>query len=185
MRARVSRGGEAGCRNHPGGCGSLCGPRSRATGAENGHPDTGSFSPVLRSSRRAKIIAENPFSHMRRLSARPNHERIVYVPVADVLRVMDPCPNPEWRALFALARFAGLRIPSEIVPLAWEHVVVGYETCSAISVSRCGAMKMRVAPRVAQPAEYPQRDSNPRLLAENQVSSAARRWGHVPTSCDY
>ncbi len=73
--------------------------------------------------RRAKIIADNPFSHMRGLSVRPNHERIVYVPVADVLRVMDACPNPEWRALFALARFAGLRIPSEIVSLAWEHVV--------------------------------------------------------------
>src|SRR6266849_6310224 len=30
--------------------------------------------------------------------------------------------SAEWRLIFALARFGGLRCPSEFVPLKWEHV---------------------------------------------------------------
>ncbi len=35
------------------------------------------------------------------------------------------------------------------------------QACAAISVSRCSATKMRVAPRLAQPAFWAARDSNP------------------------
>jgi hypothetical protein len=35
------------------------------------------------------------------------------VPVADIERVIEACPNAYWRLLVALARFAGLRTPSE------------------------------------------------------------------------
>ena len=31
--------------------------------------------------------------------------------------VLDQCPCPQWRAIIALSRFAGLRCPSEIVEL--------------------------------------------------------------------
>ena len=32
------------------------------------------------------------------------------------------CPDAEWRLLVGLARFGGLRIPSEALSLRWEHV---------------------------------------------------------------
>jgi integrase len=36
--------------------------------------------------------------------------------------VIDACPDAEWRLLFGLARYAGLRIPSESHRLTWADV---------------------------------------------------------------
>jgi integrase len=49
-------------------------------------------------------------------------ERRAYVAVADVERVIEHCPNVWWKVLVALARFGGLRIPSEAFSLTWGHV---------------------------------------------------------------
>jgi integrase len=71
--------------------------------------------------KRQRLVADNPFEfvkHRRGDAA----ERRAYVPVADVLRVMDYCPNDTWRLLLALARFGGLRIPSEAFSLKWADV---------------------------------------------------------------
>ena len=35
---------------------------------------------------------------------------------------MDHAPDAEWRAILALSRFAGLRCPSEVLSLKWEHI---------------------------------------------------------------
>ena len=37
-------------------------------------------------------------------------------------RVIDACPDVEWRLIVALARFAGLRCPSEVLRLTWNDV---------------------------------------------------------------
>jgi integrase len=39
--------------------------------------------------------------------------------------VIDACPDAEWRLLFGLARYAGLRIPSESHILTWADVDFG------------------------------------------------------------
>ncbi len=36
--------------------------------------------------------------------------------------VIEMAPNAQWRAIIALARFGGLRIPSELAPLRWNHI---------------------------------------------------------------
>ena len=36
--------------------------------------------------------------------------------------VLDACPNADWRLIFALARFGGLRTPSETLLLRWSDV---------------------------------------------------------------
>ena len=36
--------------------------------------------------------------------------------------VLEACPDAEWRAIFSLARFGGMR-SSEILCLRWEHIV--------------------------------------------------------------
>lgn len=40
----------------------------------------------------------------------------------DAAKVLDACPNAEWRLIFALSRFGGLRCPSEHLALRWCDV---------------------------------------------------------------
>ncbi len=51
-----------------------------------------------------------------------NPDRLVYVPLADVVRVVEATADPVWRALLVLAREAGLRVPSEPAALRWDDV---------------------------------------------------------------
>ena len=71
--------------------------------------------------RRRKLIAENPFAHIKGGVA-GNPTRRVFVPAADVLKVIDTAPDPQWKLLIALARWGGLRIPSEALALTWRDV---------------------------------------------------------------
>lgn len=45
-----------------------------------------------------------------------------YVSAETVCRVIDYCPTSEWKSMFALARFAGLRCPSESFLAKWSSV---------------------------------------------------------------
>ena len=62
----------------------------------------------------------------RRACSTPNPDRAFYVRPEVVQRIIDGCPCPQWKAIIALSRFAGLRCPSEIVELRcadinWER----------------------------------------------------------------
>lgn len=37
--------------------------------------------------------------------------------------ILESCPDQEWRTIFALARFGGLRCPSELLALRWSDIV--------------------------------------------------------------
>ncbi|WP_149108959.1 tyrosine-type recombinase/integrase [Limnoglobus roseus] len=69
---------------------------------------------------RLKLITANPFAEVRCREG-DNAKRKQYIPVDAVLRVMDEA-NPCWRTIVALARFAGLRTPSETLMLRWDCV---------------------------------------------------------------
>jgi integrase len=66
-------------------------------------------------------ISVNPWEHVKQRQGDPS-ERRAYVAVADVQRVIEHCPNVWWKLLVALARFAGLRTPSEPFSLTWGDV---------------------------------------------------------------
>ncbi len=66
-------------------------------------------------------LTANPFRHVRQRPGDPS-ERRAYVPVSDTVVVIDHCPNVWWRLLVALARFGGLRTPSEPFSLTWGDV---------------------------------------------------------------
>ncbi|WP_428390163.1 tyrosine-type recombinase/integrase [Mucisphaera sp.] len=68
-----------------------------------------------------KLIDENPFEGLK-ATVQGNPERQRFITQADAQRVLDACPGPEWRLLFALGRYGGLRIPSEIQNLRWSDV---------------------------------------------------------------
>ncbi len=67
-------------------------------------------------------IAANPFGQMKKLSVQTNKSREAFVTRAMSELVLDACPDAEWRLLFALCRFGGLRCPSEVLLLTWSDV---------------------------------------------------------------
>lgn len=64
------------------------------------------------------LIPSNPFAKLV-AGSQANPERWHYVPRDEIAMVLDACPGDEWRAIVGLARFAGLRCPSELVGLTW------------------------------------------------------------------
>ena len=67
-------------------------------------------------------IAANPFDGIR-AGAQVNAARQAYIGHADAARVLAACPDAEWRLIFALARYAGLRCSSEVLRLTWADVL--------------------------------------------------------------
>ena len=51
-----------------------------------------------------------------------NPERIHFVDLDTIKKVIDACSDYEWRLLIALARFGGLRCPSETLELRWGDI---------------------------------------------------------------
>ncbi len=68
-----------------------------------------------------EIIPANPFRKVKGGQS-VNRERLYYVSWEMIDKVIEAATNAEWRAIIALARFGGLRIPSELYPLRWEDV---------------------------------------------------------------
>ena len=71
--------------------------------------------------KKKKLIAENPFDDVRGGHQR-NIDRLVLVEAAWVDALVAYCENQDWKLLLLLARYGGLRIPSEVVKLRWMHV---------------------------------------------------------------
>jgi integrase len=70
---------------------------------------------------RDKLVSENPFAHLRTPSE-VNTSRAFFVDRATFAEVLAACPDHEWRLLFVLARYGGLRTPSESLSLQWADV---------------------------------------------------------------
>jgi hypothetical protein len=68
-----------------------------------------------------RLIRDNPFKSVK-AGRQDNPDRQQYVPAASIVQVCGACPDLEWQLIFRLARFGGLRIPSELLPLKWAHV---------------------------------------------------------------
>lgn len=67
------------------------------------------------------LLSANPFSGLA-TTVRENLERQVFVPWADIAKVIEVAPNAEWRALLAFCRLIGPRVPSELAGLTWADV---------------------------------------------------------------
>lgn len=59
---------------------------------------------------------------MRDCEVKPNKAREHFVTRDVTDKVLATCPDNEWRLIFALARYGGLRTPSETLSLRWEDV---------------------------------------------------------------
>ena len=68
-----------------------------------------------------KQISENPFMELAATTI-PVPERQYFVEREVVDDLLDQCHGPEYRLLLVFARYLGVRVPSEIVPLKWSDV---------------------------------------------------------------
>ena len=68
-----------------------------------------------------RLIASNPFSELES-SAKANKKREYFVSRQEAQKVLDACPDLQWRLIFALGRYGGLRCPSEVLSLKWSDV---------------------------------------------------------------
>ncbi len=92
-------------------------------------------------------IAENPFKELV-CSVTANEERMQYVPAEVISKAIEAAPNAEWRAIIALARFGGLRIPSELAKMTWNDIdfVAGRMTIRASKTEHHRGKGIRFCP---------------------------------------
>jgi integrase len=82
---------------------------------------TGIARQFLKSAARRKMIDANPFDGLP-ASVRRNPDRFRFITRDEAVLITDACPDAEWRTIFALGRFGGLRCPSEHLALKWSDV---------------------------------------------------------------
>ncbi|MFB3431811.1 MAG: tyrosine-type recombinase/integrase [Phycisphaerales bacterium] len=68
-----------------------------------------------------ELFDRSPFQKIKS-GSQANPDRLRYVDASIIQDVLNFCPDDEWRGVICLARFAGLRCPSEISRLTWHHV---------------------------------------------------------------
>lgn len=76
----------------------------------------------FRAAVRKRIIHDNPFADLAGCTVRANQARQYFITREDAAKVLAACPDTEWKVIFALARFGGLRCPSEVLALGWSDV---------------------------------------------------------------
>ncbi len=68
----------------------------------------------------AELICKSPFAGLK--CGTYAEDKFHFISRKDAQRIFDACPDHEWRLLFALARYGGLRVPSEALRLKWGHI---------------------------------------------------------------
>jgi integrase len=68
-----------------------------------------------------RLIDDNPFSKIK-AGSQKNTKRKAFVGRDVIAKVLDACPDNDWRLVVVLTRYAGLRIPSEIQNFTWADV---------------------------------------------------------------
>ncbi len=68
-----------------------------------------------------RLIDDNPFAKVK-AGSQKNTKRKAFVGKDAIERVLAACSDNDWRLVLVLARYAGLRIPSELERLTWSDV---------------------------------------------------------------
>ena len=71
--------------------------------------------------RRRKLIPENPFDGVK-AAATGIRDRQQFITRDEISRVLEACPDHHWRTIVTLARYGGLRTPSETFSLRWQDI---------------------------------------------------------------
>jgi len=103
---------------------------------------------------RLKLTHGNPFADVKARNGN-RVDRQFYISSADTERLIAVA-NPTWRTIIALARFGGLRCPSEVLTLRWEHVdfATNRMTVSSPKTEHLEGKAYRVVPLFAELRPY-------------------------------
>jgi integrase len=71
--------------------------------------------------RKRRLIPSNPFSEVKSKGI-INRNRHRFIPREDATLLLSACPNLDWRVIISLARYGGLRCPSEVLSLKLEDI---------------------------------------------------------------
>ncbi len=76
---------------------------------------------MMRVAAKDRLLDRNPFEGIK-IDLRSDRSKNVYIDAAAAAAVLEACPDQEWRTLFSLARYGGLRCPSEVLGLRWSDI---------------------------------------------------------------
>lgn len=76
---------------------------------------------IFRAGQQMRMVKENPFASVK-AGSQTNRTRLRFVSQADIEKVLAACPDNEWHLIVALARYGGLRCPSEHLALRWGDI---------------------------------------------------------------
>jgi integrase len=107
---------------------------------------------------RRRLITANPFAEVK-AGTQANPSRKHYVSRETIEAVLAACPNNDWRLIFALARYAGLRTPSELEEFKWSDVnwERGRFTVHVPKKAHIAGQETRVVPIFAELRPYLER----------------------------
>jgi len=75
---------------------------------------------IFRAAVRQRLIEANPFEDVSVRATMPDRRR--FISQADTAKLLEACPDHNWRLIIALARYGGLRCPSEVLSLRWQDI---------------------------------------------------------------
>jgi integrase len=99
----------------------------------------------------AETVASNPFRHIKS-PIRSNPERMEFVKPEWTQPILDACPDNEWKVIFAMARYAGVRVPSELQEFKWGDILWDQDRIRIHDAkrSRPGKPVIRIIPMFAE-----------------------------------
>lgn len=77
---------------------------------------------MFKAAMRQGLTNRNPFEFLKP-GSQSNDKRKVFIPADTVRKLIETLPGTEWPLLVALARWGGLRVPSEPFALKWSDVL--------------------------------------------------------------
>jgi integrase len=75
----------------------------------------------FRAAIKRRLLTDNPFTELKS-GSQANDSRDYFLTRQDAAKIVMACPDAEWRLLFTLSRYGGLRCPSEHLALRWADV---------------------------------------------------------------
>lgn len=123
------------------------------------------------------LLENNPFSAVK-ISGKRDKSRDFYLDQASSEAVLAACPHAHARALFALARWCGLRVPHEPLALKWSDVDFALERIRVADDTKTGFRMLPLFPlalaalqqlRAATPADQ-------EFVFDRARRSAATTW---------
>ena len=94
---------------------------NQALGENTARKRCGLSKQFLQAAKRARLIQNNPFEDLP-CSIRENSSKYHIITSQDAQAILNACPDTQWRIIFGLCRWGGLRCPSEVLRLKWEDV---------------------------------------------------------------